>query len=35
MANANVMKFNQAKCKVLHLRQGNPRHSYRLGEVTY
>ncbi|PKU41394.1 rna-directed dna polymerase from mobile element jockey-like [Limosa lapponica baueri] len=24
-AHVNVMKFNQAKCKVLHVSQGNPR----------
>ncbi|KFQ41337.1 hypothetical protein N333_10251, partial [Nestor notabilis] len=30
-ADANLMKFKQAKCKVLHLGRHNPRHSYRLG----
>ncbi|GAB0193257.1 hypothetical protein GRJ2_001791000 [Grus japonensis] len=30
-ARANRMKFNKAKCKVLHMSQGNPKHNYRLG----
>lgn len=28
------MIVSKSKCKVLHLAGGNPRHDYRLGEVT-
>ncbi|GAB0203562.1 mitochondrial enolase superfamily member 1 [Grus japonensis] len=28
---ANCMKFNKAKCKVLHVGRGSPKHNYRLG----
>ncbi|GAB0178449.1 cAMP-dependent protein kinase inhibitor alpha [Grus japonensis] len=28
---ANCVKFNKAKCKVLHGGRGNPKHNYRLG----
>ncbi|GAB0184958.1 mitochondrial enolase superfamily member 1 [Grus japonensis] len=31
-ARANRMKFNKAKCKVLHLGRCNPKHDYWLGE---
>jgi len=29
----NLMRFNKAKSKVLHLGRGNPRYVYKVGEV--
>ncbi|GAB0182090.1 mitochondrial enolase superfamily member 1 [Grus japonensis] len=31
-ARVNCMKFNKAKCKVLHVGRCNPKHDYRLGK---
>ncbi|KAK4814970.1 hypothetical protein QYF61_007875 [Mycteria americana] len=30
-AHVNLMKFNKAKHKILHMGRGNPKHKYRLG----
>ncbi|KAK4808554.1 hypothetical protein QYF61_009857 [Mycteria americana] len=34
-AHVNFMRFNKAKCKVLHLSQGNTQYQYRLGDELF
>ncbi|PKU42143.1 rna-directed dna polymerase from mobile element jockey-like [Limosa lapponica baueri] len=34
-AHANLMKFNKAKCKVLHVGRANPKYKYRLERRTF
>ena len=34
-AHENLMRFNKAECRVLHLSQGSPRYLYKVGEEPF
>ena len=30
-----LLKFNETKCKVMHIERNNPRNDYKIGDVLY